>query len=608
MANEQSQLDIILRLKDEFSNKLNSASNNANSFSSKLSSGFNSMANAGKIVAGVITGGAVALGAFGAKAGMASARISELELVLGAVAKANDVGIEKAQGTVDQLRNFNIAHKQALEITNLFMQAQLDLNDAVKLGNVAKDLAVIGAMDSSEATKVLIEAVSSQSNMALRQFGIIKNLDDIYDEYGETINKAGDDLTETEKKQAFLNVIFKQGENVAGTYDAAMESVSKRYRSLTGRVIPDFIAQVGKAFEPTLIVIIDKISEAIHRMSDWVENNGETFKRWGETLAEWFKKLMDFSGQALNHLKPVYLKLKEFFDEMENRKATIVGVITVLTLVFGAWAISVIAAITPIILIMTAVGVTAGLLYRIWTENWGGIQDKTQAVMRAVVGFYNEYLVPWWKEFKEGLNKAVKLWKENWDAIKVIFQGVWQVIYNVFKVAWALLSGSIKIGIDIFTGNWKKAWEDVKDTFEKVFKGIYNIGAGIFESIIGALAAMVNGAIDLLNELIAGINKLPGVDIGKMGKIKPSDLMSYMPTLATGTNFVPNDTLAMIHKGEAIIPARYNPYAGGTAGGGITININGEQHYYNDQSVDLLVEKIKGVLSREQEKAQWGLA
>jgi hypothetical protein len=33
--------------------------------------------------------------------------------------------------------------------------------------------------------------------------------------------------------------------------------------------------------------------------------------------------------------------------------------------------------------------------------------------------------------------------------------------------------------------------------------------------------------------------------------------------LATGTNFVPQDMLAMIHKGEAIVPKQYNPAVGG---------------------------------------------
>lgn len=53
-----------------------------------------------------------------------------------------------------------------------------------------------------------------------------------------------------------------------------------------------------------------------------------------------------------------------------------------------------------------------------------------------------------------------------------------------------------------------------------------------------------------------------------------------MNSFAVGTNYVPNDQIAMIHKGEAIVPAAYNPAAGGTGGGNVNnvtvqVNMNG---------------------------------
>ncbi|MGQ3051107.1 MAG: phage tail length tape measure family protein [Roseateles sp.] len=39
------------------------------------------------------------------------------------------------------------------------------------------------------------------------------------------------------------------------------------------------------------------------------------------------------------------------------------------------------------------------------------------------------------------------------------------------------------------------------------------------------------------------------------------------PRLSTGTNYVPQDMLAVIHKGEAVVPRQFNPAASGAAGG-----------------------------------------
>lgn len=47
------------------------------------------------------------------------------------------------------------------------------------------------------------------------------------------------------------------------------------------------------------------------------------------------------------------------------------------------------------------------------------------------------------------------------------------------------------------------------------------------------------------------------------GSILASQFGLTIPKLDTGTNFVPRDMLAVIHKGEAVVPAAYNPASGG---------------------------------------------
>ena len=178
---------------------------------------------------------------------------------------------------------------------------------------------------------------------------------------------------------------------------------------------------------------------------------------------------------------------------------------------------------------------------------------------------------------------------------------MWQAISGVFKIGWALFSGAFKIAIDIFTGNWKKAWEDVKSVFSGVWNGIKDIFFGIWGVIKGAFVGFINGFIDIINGFINKVSDIPGVpDIKKLGHIN---------SFAVGTNYVTHDQLAIVHEGEAIIPKKYNPSAGGIGGGGgIVINISGDNHFSGDADVEKLVAKIKSALSREQERANWGIA
>lgn len=80
----------------------------------------------------------------------------------------------------------------------------------------------------------------------------------------------------------------------------------------------------------------------------------------------------------------------------------------------------------------------------------------------------------------------------------------------------------------------------------------------------------------ILNGLIGGLGALTG---GRTGsdpngyngtQNNPSAYVA--PKLATGTNYVPYDGFkAELHEGEAVVPKKYNPAAGGQAGGGINL-------------------------------------
>lgn len=601
---EQTNLEVVLSLKDELSGKLAIAKKGLDGLGSVGSAMGTALKNTGMIVSGAMAGAGYAISSFTEKAGKFESvkdAFNGMGESLGVTSESIITSVKNA--TRNSISEFDILSGAVRAGSLIGKEAMGDFGvNFERMSVVAKKASRATGQDVSFMFDSIITGVGRNSPMILDNLGITMKISEAYEKWGEKIGKNADDLDSVEQKTAILNYALEQAEEKyadvavsAGGYSGALQTF--------GATMGDLKIKIGTVFLPIFNEIIRAIQPAIQAMLDFFVNNKDQIISSIATIAE---KIKTIASVIWENIKPAVDVVIGFFEETENRKPLLIATLTVLGLAITAFAISVISSMLPIIATVVAIEAIVFLLAKAWNENWGGIQDKTKAVMQAIVGFYNEYIVPYWKKYKENLDKALAIWKENWDAIKTIFQGIWQAIYGVFQVAWALLSGAMKIGIDIFTGNWKKAWEDVKTIFSNVFKGIYNIGAGIFKAIIGSLASMVNSAIDLLNKLIDKANDIPGIDIGKIGKVKPSDLMSYIPTLAVGTNYVPKDTLAYIHEGEAVVPKKYNPSAGGV-GGGVVINI-GDIIVQNEADEDRLIEKMRLELSRDQEKANWGIA
>ena len=180
--------------------------------------------------------------------------------------------------------------------------------------------------------------------------------------------------------------------------------------------------------------------------------------------------------------------------------------------------------------------------------NW--IYDK-------VIKPIGEWFANLWTGIKQGASNL-------WEGIKEVFTTIWNWIYKNFIKPMGDFFGSLWNGLVI---GFEKAINGIKNAFNSVvnfFKNIINTIVGLFKTIgtkVGdvlgsAFKAVINGVlkaienilnfpIKSINKLIDVINKVPGIDLGKLPTFN-------LPRLAVG--------------GIVNMPSRGVPIGGAIAG------------------------------------------
>lgn len=239
-----------------------------------------------------IVGAALAtlkLGGLIKDATLVAARIEVLKNVLELTGKAAGKTSAELEFNTQKLVSLGIAEQEALQIGLRFIQVQLDLADSLKIARAAQDLAVVAGQDSSATAVALTDAIVKQEPSLLRQFGIIANLNEIYKDLSISLGKTAAELTQSERRQAFLNIILEKAKTVAGSYEKAMELVGKRLTSLP-RFFQNAQKAVGQHFLPAMRDAIDATTDFLKGITALFETKGQQFTRQIFAFAKGFEK------------------------------------------------------------------------------------------------------------------------------------------------------------------------------------------------------------------------------------------------------------------------------------------------------------------------------
>lgn len=150
--------------------------------------------------------------------------------------------------------------------------------------------------------------------------------------------------------------------------------------------------------------------------------------------------------------------------------------------------------------------------------------------------------------FSTLLTTVVTLFQGMWRSITGVFAGVGQWFQQKFSEAWQNVQKVFSGVGSFFSG----VWRTITGVFTNIGTSVAGAVSGAIRSgLNGALATIeniINGGIGLINGAINLINKIPGVNIGKIGRLS-------LPRLAEGGVLNGAQTVIAGEAGpEAIIP------------------------------------------------------
>ena len=176
-------------------------------------------------------------------------------------------GTDKSTVAIEKLKvatNGTMSSMDLLKQANNAMVLGITKNsdEMARMFDLAQRLGRALGVDTTHAVESLITGIGRQSRLMLDNIGIIVKSEEAYERYAAGLNKSSKDLTDSEKKQAFLNATLEAAESKVAELGAETLTAADSW-SRFGANVANVAVQVGDAINTVLIPEINALSAAM---------------------------------------------------------------------------------------------------------------------------------------------------------------------------------------------------------------------------------------------------------------------------------------------------------------------------------------------------------
>ena len=477
--------------------------------------------------------------------------VEDVESFLDALAKVSqDTGVKTSTLTNGIISNSAAFQEMGLSVEQaLSFMGQLEksgANSETVLNGMRKALksSAENGLDLNESLKQLQNVVLNGKNgvdgltAAYDMFG--KSGDQIYSAI-KTGSLSFEDLTKTtiDASGAVKNT-YEQTQTSMKKTQLTMQRLKVSAADLIDKVVTKYSPQIEKALNG-IKKIIDKVFPAVEKGFNWITKNG---------------------SKVASVIVGIGAAITAFV-------AATSGITALKTALTGLWAVMsanpvglLVAAIAGLVAAFITLWNTSEDFRNFWIELWDTVKSAVMGAIEAVGAWFKsafdgaqlfkEEFLNAWEDIKNAWSVAADFFVGVWDGITGAFASVGSWFKKTFKGAWNNVK-AVFSGVGSFFGG---IWNTIKEKFTSIGTKVGEAIGGAFKSAINAVLETVENTInavpDAINEAIDILNKIPAVDIDRLGYVS-------LPRLAKG-GIVKKSMLANIGEAgeEAVIPLEHN--------------------------------------------------